>query len=67
MDKFGVVTSEAAACPICGEPVVRDGNVVRCLIHGTKPFEGNLSDETPEKHDETRAEERAVPDKDHQS
>lgn len=48
MEKFGVDESvdgqaleKAAAegCPICGEKVIKTGNVIRCPRHGTEPFE----------------------------
>lgn len=48
MDKFGVDTTvdtrameKAAAegCPECGAKVTKDGNVMRCPVHGTAPFE----------------------------
>ncbi len=48
MDKFGVDETvdqramEKAAtqgCPECGAKVIRDGNIVRCPVHGTEPFE----------------------------
>lgn len=39
MDKYGVVTDEEVVCPLCGREVTRDGSVVRCPVHGSKPFE----------------------------
>jgi len=48
MEKFGVdesvnqVAMEKAAaqgCPECGAKVIKDGNVMRCPVHGTEPFE----------------------------
>lgn len=48
MEKFGVdegvdtKAMEKAAtkgCPECGAKVIRDGNTVRCPVHGTEPFE----------------------------
>lgn len=67
MDKFGVVTDEAVTCPICGTDVLRDGQVIRCPVHGSKPFEGNLSDETPEKHVDSGAKKRSVSSTNRQS
>jgi uncharacterized Zn finger protein (UPF0148 family) len=60
MDKFGVVTVPASKCPLCGSPVKQDGTTIRCPIHGTEPFEGNLSDETPEEYDDSAGKERVV-------
>lgn len=49
MDKFAVVTDDNQQpgektasdlrCPICGSKVDTSGNVPRCPIHGTEPFE----------------------------
>lgn len=48
MEKFGVDTSsedgqknaaDVTKCPTCGRVVQRDGQVMRCSVCGSKPFE----------------------------
>lgn len=29
----------AKGCPVCGQPVTKVGNLLRCPTHGTEPFE----------------------------
>lgn len=40
MEKYGVDTIKVpVSCPLCGKVPERDGAVLRCPTHGSKPFE----------------------------
>jgi uncharacterized Zn finger protein (UPF0148 family) len=45
MDKYGVTLSEevikeaSVKCPECGLTLIVTGNLVKCPVHGTEPFE----------------------------
>lgn len=40
MDKFGVETTRVArVCPICGTVPRKEGAVLLCTSHGSRPFE----------------------------
>lgn len=54
MEKYGVETKDAsekkasasaAGCPVCGAEVERHGDVTKCPVHGSEPFEKKNAEE----------------------